>query len=171
MPNCPNDLSSQRDRFCAEHVERNAICAVHECERPIVEGQRVCDDSVHQSIERLYNLRGKSFFNLINRLERSRAAAQASAGGGGTSVEVGLHAETIAEEDFQVDDQGNIVVRAFARKCSPADTSLSLVDSSPTRPHFTTGRAGRAGRVFRGVRGPDSYPTSNSCSVRSHADA
>lgn len=80
-----------------------------DCSRQVVEGQRVCDDPIHQSIERLYNLRGSSRFRLVETLERARMAAAAQ---GGTSMTIDLHdsVEVAYEEDFELDSRGNAVV-------------------------------------------------------------
>ena len=125
VPHCFNELASQRDRFCPAHAGNLKICAVVRCEEPVVEGRRVCANPSHLSAEALYNLRKTSRFQLVNRLERTRFA-HARQGGASTIIidpaeaadededePGGVADEAYAEEDFELDEEGNAVVSSL----------------------------------------------------------
>ncbi|GJE99712.1 hypothetical protein PsYK624_159830 [Phanerochaete sordida] len=91
-PGCEVPLAKNRHRFCPEHVHLKAVCAVSDCDRPVVGKTRVCDDPVHASMEKLYKLRGTSRHLLAQTLERARMAHRSQGGGAGITVDFDLSA-------------------------------------------------------------------------------
>ena len=72
--NCQVPLSSNHDRFCADHKGRNLVCAIVGCERPVLEGRLTCADNKHQAVEHVHRERGQARFQLKERLQRARIA-------------------------------------------------------------------------------------------------
>lgn len=107
--NCRIPLTSQRHHFCPTHADRNNICAINMCGRPIEQGSRVCDNILHQAIQRRYIETGQAQFQLIRRLLRTRRAA------GNNSDPNIANAQDLSdlldeerEQVFQVDPEGRI---------------------------------------------------------------
>lgn len=72
--NCHTALASNRHRFCPDHVDRNLICAIVDCEEPVMEGRLACANEKHQEVENLHHARGQSRFQLKDRLARANVA-------------------------------------------------------------------------------------------------
>ncbi|KAF7300480.1 hypothetical protein HMN09_00932200 [Mycena chlorophos] len=105
---CTNPLSSNRNRFCDEHVSFEKKCAVVPCYREIVPGTKSCDDPIHIAMERQHCARGQAAFTLTERLQRHREAHPTN------EEDEGLPEVDDAEdvESFEQDAEGNIKIRS-----------------------------------------------------------
>lgn len=71
---CKHPLVSHRDRYCAEHHDLNAKCAVTDCSAAHESGFRTCVDAAHRDLENAYFKKGKALFQLRERLKKARAS-------------------------------------------------------------------------------------------------
>lgn len=67
---CPEPLISNRHHFCKKHTAFEGRCVVRDCANPRLESSQVCYLPEHQDIEKERKLRGKSQFQLKDRLRR-----------------------------------------------------------------------------------------------------
>ncbi|EDR02614.1 uncharacterized protein LACBIDRAFT_308276 [Laccaria bicolor S238N-H82] len=102
--NCQIPLTTSRDRYCAIHRNLSSICAIKECNRPVLEGKRTCQHPDHREVERMYILRGQSRVQLQDKLKRQRVSHLND--GIAEEIEVGeLIDGDVEEEEFEVDEQ------------------------------------------------------------------
>ena len=103
--NCKTPLASNCHRFCPDHELLNQICAVIGCNRPVAGGRRVCEDKDHVAVEKAYDERGQSCFQLQQRLCSARMAS-------GTTSTTANPDDEAAEEEFDVDKSGEAIPSA-----------------------------------------------------------
>ncbi|PPR02945.1 hypothetical protein CVT24_012157 [Panaeolus cyanescens] len=85
---CTEALSSNRNRFCNTHLALNDICAIVDCQNPVVSStvispttglskvvkKKTCALSIHQAIEKKHGERSTGSFLYKERLQRARIA-------------------------------------------------------------------------------------------------
>ena len=72
MDGCKQPLATARDRYCLEHRSSGNLCSIRECEENVVTGKLTCANPSHQAVEKLYEMRGQSRFQLQKRCQRAR---------------------------------------------------------------------------------------------------
>jgi len=105
--NCKIQLTTARDRFCAEHRTMNSVCAVKNCTCGILEGKRTCGDPVHQEIEHVHCVRGQARFQLQERLKRARVAHPNDAIA--EDVDLATFADDDDEQAFELDEHNRVL--------------------------------------------------------------
>ncbi|KAJ6492700.1 hypothetical protein C8R47DRAFT_1269993 [Mycena vitilis] len=113
---CTEPVQSTRGRrhFCATHDHLHSICAIVNCDKPVLPGTKSCELPAHQEMERLNSARGKAAFTLKHRLQRQKirnAMASAPSGAPPVSDEVGEEEDDEIEENiewFDVEDDGTV---------------------------------------------------------------
>ena len=69
---CMEPLPNNKHWFCATHENLDSICAIVECNMPIVIGTKSCIRADHQEMECLYYQEGQSNMTLEDRLRKHR---------------------------------------------------------------------------------------------------
>ncbi|KDR68401.1 hypothetical protein GALMADRAFT_231368 [Galerina marginata CBS 339.88] len=71
---CPNSLPTVKHRYCLNHSDLAAICAVVSCKEKAESGFRTCSDPAHRKLEVYHHQQGKAMFQLKRRLERLKVS-------------------------------------------------------------------------------------------------
>lgn len=113
--NCTHPLLKHRAHFCAGHDYKKSECVVTDCSAPIQPGFRTCANSSHRELERYRNEKGKAFFQLKQRLQKSNAAHISDSMG--QSAGVDDEDEIELTQDTRKSDLGNQQPKAcFGRR-------------------------------------------------------
>ncbi|KAJ6456275.1 hypothetical protein C8R47DRAFT_996346 [Mycena vitilis] len=115
---CTEALQSTRGRrhFCETHDHLHSVCAIVDCNSPIVAGTKACPLPAHQEMERLNTARGKAAFTLKHRLQRQKirnalASAPSDAppiDDAGPDEDDDDNVEEMVEEWFGIEDDGSV---------------------------------------------------------------
>ncbi|KAF8580391.1 hypothetical protein K439DRAFT_1234424, partial [Ramaria rubella] len=76
---CKNPLPNNKSIYCVEHENQKNICAVVNCNQPVVPGCKTCAPGAHWVCEDYHNLMGKAMFQLKVQLERNNTNQTTSA--------------------------------------------------------------------------------------------
>ncbi|KAG1725787.1 uncharacterized protein EDB91DRAFT_1254595 [Suillus paluster] len=73
---CRNPLSNNRSRFCWQHLNEGLdnICAVVDCDMPVLPGWKACTLPAHQEMECLHGEKMRTNFQATKRLQKMHAA-------------------------------------------------------------------------------------------------
>ena len=71
---CKMPLATARDRYCLEHRSSGSLCSIRGCEEGVVMGKLTCANPLHQAVEKVYEVRGQSCFQLQECCQRARVA-------------------------------------------------------------------------------------------------
>lgn len=104
--NCKNPLPTNRHHFCTQHSHLKNICAIVDCNQPIISGKHACSDPVHQDVERVHTERGQAQLQLKERLKRAQVTHPNDA----LAQDSGLAADDGVEDvEFDVLNNGRVV--------------------------------------------------------------
>jgi len=130
--NCQIPLTTSRDRYCVTHRGLSNICAIKNCNEPVLEGKRTCIHPEHQNVERVYILQGQSRVQLQEKLKRQRVSHPND--GIAKEVEIGeLIDDDIEEEEFEVDGQDPNLVHGVNEGVSDLRGTSPPQTGSPTK--------------------------------------
>ena len=106
---CKLPLATARDRYCLEHRSSGSLCAVRGCEETVTMGKLTCANPQHQAVEKVYEMRGQSRFQLQERCQRARVAHPVDSIAEERSLNDVADEEEV-EEEFTVDDHAKVVI-------------------------------------------------------------
>ncbi|KAF8236141.1 hypothetical protein L208DRAFT_1253191, partial [Tricholoma matsutake] len=72
--NCTQPLLKHCAHFCAGHEYKKNECVVMDCGAPVQPGFWTCANLLHRALEQYRNEKGKAFFQLKQRLQKSNAS-------------------------------------------------------------------------------------------------
>ncbi|KAF8238474.1 hypothetical protein L208DRAFT_1228058, partial [Tricholoma matsutake] len=72
--NCTQPLLKHCTHFCAGHEYKKNECVVMDCGAPVQPGFWMCTNSSHRALEQYRNEKGKAFFQLKQRLQKSNTS-------------------------------------------------------------------------------------------------
>ena len=104
---CKFPLATARDRYCSEHRFYGNICVIQGCEQTIIGNKLTCENPEHQAVENLRDLRGRSRFQLQERLRRARIAHPIDGIAEERMLEE-IAEEEVVEEEFLVNGSQNV---------------------------------------------------------------
>src|SRR6266545_7778953 len=71
IDSCKLPLAIAWDQYCLEHRSSGSLCAVQGCEESVTMGKLTCANPQHQAVEKVYEMRGQSCFQLQECCQRA----------------------------------------------------------------------------------------------------
>ncbi|KAG2120003.1 hypothetical protein BD769DRAFT_1672044 [Suillus cothurnatus] len=119
-----NDQGVTTHKSATHAVRNDGNCSIVGCDLPVVSGRRTCLTPAHQHVEKTYQLRGQSRFQLQERLARSRVAHPNDAVSQDVEI-LTLHPPE-AEEEYELNETGTLALPVV-------DSSGDPTPEQPTR--------------------------------------
>ncbi|KAF9041183.1 hypothetical protein BJ165DRAFT_1350265 [Panaeolus papilionaceus] len=107
QPNCKMPLRSNKDCFCSIHAGLINVCSIVDCNNPVVSGKKTCFIAEHQQVEATSLEKGKSRFQLWERLLRANMPAAAIESMEDMTVEA-IQIQEGVDEEYVVTETGSI---------------------------------------------------------------
>jgi CxC6 like cysteine cluster associated with KDZ transposases len=141
---CVEPLQNNRHRYCATHFAQHNICAVRDCNLPVVVGSKTCVTPLHRKMEKINTERGKAAFTLKERYQHARVShpndSTASTGTLPDDLEENVGWFEVEGEDvhmFIAPNQGSVGVGdADSEAVLPCESSKSALGNRKIKAQF-----------------------------------